>query len=169
MTLHHSNGAITALLDEYEKTITEFIVLLDYITDEELVTVVDYQTKDLNCISIQTILTHLVKAGYNYTMEIRRYLGETVDFKSPVTLSTTEAYQEAIKTMFQANVTLFKDYPDAPLEVTKYEHKMKVRWGQTYDIEQLMEHAIVHILRHRRQVENFLKKLQQPASEQQES
>ena len=166
MTIHHSNGAITALLDEYEKTITEFVALLDYITDEELVTVVDYQTKDLNCISIQTILTHLVKAGYNYTIEIRRYLGETVDFKAPVTLTTIEAYQEGIKAMFQANITLFQDYPDAPLEVTDHEHKMKVRWGQTYDIEQLMEHAIVHILRHRRQVEHFLKKLQQPASEQ---
>ena len=37
--------------------------------------------------------------------------------------------------------------------------KIKVRWGQLYDPEQLMEHAIVHILRHRRQIENFLEQL----------
>jgi hypothetical protein len=30
------------------------------------------------------------------------------------------------------------------------------RWGQKYDIEQLLEHAIVHILRHRRQLDKFL-------------
>lgn len=34
--------------------------------------------------------------------------------------------------------------------------KFNTRWKVTYDFEQLMEHAIVHILRHRRQVENFI-------------
>jgi len=30
------------------------------------------------------------------------------------------------------------------------------RWGVTYNLEQLLEHAIVHILRHRRQIEKFM-------------
>ena len=34
--------------------------------------------------------------------------------------------------------------------------KFETKWGVTYDFEQLMEHAIVHILRHRRQISNFL-------------
>ena len=34
--------------------------------------------------------------------------------------------------------------------------KMRVRWGPVYDLEQMLEHAIVHILRHRRQIERFL-------------
>ena len=29
-------------------------------------------------------------------------------------------------------------------------------WGVTYNLEQLLEHAIVHILRHRRQIEKFM-------------
>jgi hypothetical protein len=29
-------------------------------------------------------------------------------------------------------------------------------WGVTYDAEQLLEHAIVHVLRHRRQIEKFI-------------
>jgi len=29
------------------------------------------------------------------------------------------------------------------------------RWGQRYDLEQLLEHAIVHVLRHRRQIERL--------------
>ena len=29
-------------------------------------------------------------------------------------------------------------------------------WGVRYDLEQLLEHAIVHILRHRRQIERLL-------------
>ena len=42
------------------------------------------------------------------------------------------------------------------LEEPANDKKMLVSWGQLYDIEQLMEHAIVHILRHRRQVERFM-------------
>ena len=34
--------------------------------------------------------------------------------------------------------------------------KLTTRWGQMYNIEQLLEHAIVHVLRHRRQIERFL-------------
>ena len=34
--------------------------------------------------------------------------------------------------------------------------KMDVPWGVRYDLEQLLEHAIVHVLRHRRQIERFL-------------
>ncbi|HEY5122872.1 MAG TPA: hypothetical protein VIK14_03975, partial [Ignavibacteria bacterium] len=44
------------------------------------------------------------------------------------------------------------------IEQTDNSKKMNVGWGQQYDIEQLLEHAIVHILRHRRQIENFIKK-----------
>ena len=32
---------------------------------------------------------------------------------------------------------------------------MTVHWGPTYDLEQLLEHAIVHILRHRRQIDKW--------------
>jgi len=34
--------------------------------------------------------------------------------------------------------------------------KIDAPWGAHYDMEQLLEHAIVHILRHRRQIERFL-------------
>ena len=29
-------------------------------------------------------------------------------------------------------------------------------WGQTFDVEQLLEHAVMHVHRHRRQIERFL-------------
>ena len=34
--------------------------------------------------------------------------------------------------------------------------QMQSGWGQVYDFEQLFEHAIVHVSRHRRQIERFL-------------
>jgi hypothetical protein len=33
---------------------------------------------------------------------------------------------------------------------------MDSRWGMRYNLEQMMEHAIVHILRHRRQIERLI-------------
>ncbi|HUQ34137.1 MAG TPA: hypothetical protein VM095_18595, partial [Pyrinomonadaceae bacterium] len=33
---------------------------------------------------------------------------------------------------------------------------IKTRWGAVYDAEGLLEHAIVHLLRHRRQIEKFI-------------
>jgi hypothetical protein len=49
---------------------------------------------------------------------------------------------------------------DDDLERYNESEKMKTSWGQVYDIEQLFEHAIVHILRHRRQIENFKTRLE---------
>jgi hypothetical protein len=58
--------------------------------------------------------------------------------------------------MFAYNSQLFDDYPNIALETYNDAGKIHVTWGQSYDVEQLFEHAIVHILRHRRQIERFL-------------
>ena len=49
--------------------------------------------------------------------------------------------------------------PMVTLEELDNNKKILVAWGQLFDIDQLFEHAIVHILRHRRQIERFLLKL----------
>ena len=59
---------------------------------------------------------------------------------------------------------LFDDFPNLVLEENDNQKKILTSWGQLYDIEQLFEHAIVHILRHRRQIERFLIKLRKKAS-----
>lgn len=61
--------------------------------------------------------------------------------------------------MFRYNEKLFDDYPDMETCVLDNDRKINVRWGQQYDPEQLMQHAIVHVLKHRRQIEKFNLKL----------
>ena len=159
MKKYRKNGAAGALLDEYEKALTELIDLLDGVEDHELSIIVDDVTKDLDCKSIQTVLTHVISAGYNYIVEIRRSLGEEIPFRDKQKHDTVRDYQSELKQMFSYNEKLFEDYPDLVLEETDPTKKMTVRWGQQYDVEQLLEHAIVHILRHRRQLEKFLMKI----------
>ncbi len=161
MKKYRNNGAVGALLDEYEKAILELCDILNGISKQELTTIVDTETKDPDCRSIQSILTHTVGAGYRYVIEVRLYLGEQVDLIENQTLSTASEFQHALRQMFQYNEQLFIDHPKLKLEESETQKKILTRWGQRYDVEQLFEHAIVHILRHRRQVERFLIQLRQ--------
>ena len=156
MVLYRNNGAVGAILDEYERTIKYLNKFLKTIKQEELVAVVDTTTDDENCRSIQTILAHLVRSGYGYAIYVRKFHGETLDFRESQLLNSTKEYSQALDKMFAFNVQLFADYPNLALEEFDNDKKIPVRWGQRYDVEQLFEHAIVHILRHRRQIERFL-------------
>lgn len=156
---YRDRGAIGALLDEYEKALLELLACIHPVTQEELTHQVDHETKDKDCISIQSILTHVVHAGYNYVVVIRQYKGEKINYIDRRSFDTVEDYKKELLKMFEYNVALFEDYPNLKLVEKDNAKKIKVRWGQYYDIDQLCEHAIVHILRHRRQIERFLIKL----------
>lgn len=152
---YRTNGAIGALLDEYEKSINELKEVISTVTPSELTEIVDEETKDEDCRSIQTILSHVVESGYTYVIETRKSLGERVPYMRKELLNSTNEYAFALDEMFAYNEKLFEDFPDIQLEEYDPSQKFKVRWGQVYDVEQIFEHAIVHILRHRRQIERF--------------
>jgi len=50
-----SNGAIGALLDEYEKAIGELKKIINPLSDDELTQIVEAETQDEDCRYIQTI------------------------------------------------------------------------------------------------------------------
>jgi len=157
---YRNNGAVGAILDEYEKSIEELKEVIADISENDLIQIVDDETEDINCKSIQTILSHVVSAGYNYVIAIRKWSGEEIEYTKKEVLSSVEKYKAALDDMFSFNVKLFSDYPALPLSEYSDDKKINVRWGQKYDAEQLFEHAIVHVLRHRRQIERFLVKLE---------
>lgn len=159
MNKYRDCGAIGALLDEYERAIRDLKHTIVGISKQELLTLVDHETKDQDCVSIQTILAHVVRAGETYVIEIRKHLGEELNYTQNNLLDNIQNYTAALDKMFDMNVNLFNDYQNIDIAENNNDLKMQVRWGQSYDIEQLLEHAIVHILRHRRQIERFLLKL----------
>jgi len=158
MKKYRTNGAIGALLDEYERAVGELQALIQTVTPAQLVAIADPHTNNPDCRSIQTVLSHVVRAGYAYANYIRSHQGEQPVPKAGEILDfvATSSAGEALTAMFQYTEKVFIDYPELPLEVFPEDQKILVRWGQRYDVEQLMEHAIVHILRHRRQIERFL-------------
>ena len=159
MPQYRNQGAVGALLDEYEKAIADLKKVIVPLSFTQLTTIVDSETEDRDCRSIQTILSHVVRSGYGYAIYVRKWKGEDVAFRENILLDSTDLYIKELDEMFAFNEQLFKDYPDLKIEEFEESKKIHVRWKQTYDVEQLFEHAIVHVLRHRRQIERFLLKL----------
>ena len=61
---YRNNGAFGALLDEYEKSLDALIAVIKGISNNQLTAIVDDETNDEGCKSIQGILTHIVQSGY---------------------------------------------------------------------------------------------------------
>ena len=156
MKKYRDNGAIGALLDEYERSIDDLKDVLANISHNEFKLIADPDATDANCRSVQTVLTHVVHMGYWYIDEIKKFQGEPIDYPKAKPLETIFDYQNALIDMFKYNTKFFKKNADIALTEKDEDKKIKMKWKQTYSVEQLIEHAIVHILRHRRQIERLL-------------
>ncbi len=153
---YRPNGAKGALLDEYERALNDLKRVISSIQPQELQKIADAETTDPDCQSIQTVLTHVVRSAFGYAIYMRQKAGETIEFRASKPCNTSQEYAEELDAAFKFTEQTFELYPDLELESFDAKQKMTVRWGQLYDVEQIMEHAIVHILRHRRQIERFL-------------
>jgi uncharacterized damage-inducible protein DinB len=147
-------GGVGAMMDEYERAAAELADIVRRISDEEFTRVRDLETQDESCRSIQTILHHVVRAGYGYASYIREAHGDTPN-RHDVPLGTRLEYLDRLDAMLAfTDATLEGKWELADEQIMAVQ--MRVRWGPIYDLEQLLEHAIVHVLRHRRQIERFL-------------
>src|SRR4051812_20763189 len=150
----YRNGAIGALMDEYERAAAELARLVEQIPDDDFVRIVDSQTKDEDCRSAQTIMSHVVRSGYGYADYIRDQLFIPSTRPEPRLLSRQEALEQLEAALRYTIETLDGRWKMSGEEISAI--VIKTRWGAVYDIEGLLEHAIVHILRHRRQLEKFI-------------
>jgi len=150
-------GAIGALTDEYEKALNELKTLLSGITDDQFNAIVDSSVKE-DFQSVKNIVIHIVKSGYVYANHIRKRFGNNIDKNEININSIHEAFFQLDK-MFHYTVETFEDkwlLSDDDLLNTI----IKTSWT-TYDLEAIIEHSIVHILRHRLQIEKLLIKAKQ--------
>lgn len=146
-------GAIGALMDEYERVAVELKNLLSTISQEEFTKIFDHATTDEDCRSIQTVMKHVVRAGYGYADQMCIFLNKPVENHSYHIYNVVHAIEE-----FEDAVNFTAEVVSDKLKMTDKEilaTRRETKWGQ-YDIEMMFEHAIVHILRHRRQIEKWL-------------
>ncbi|WP_435262437.1 DinB family protein [Tenacibaculum sp. nBUS_03] len=149
------NGMLVALIDEYERALMDYELVLKSISQEDFLLTRDDKTEDKDCLSIQTVTFHIIQSGYTYANYIQSISSkEWLEYDSEI-----DSVNIAIEKLGEMMVYTKKSFQNNWYKTTKEleEYSFKTRWNVTYDIEQLLEHAIVHVLRHRRQIEIFLK------------
>jgi len=149
-------GTIKALLAEYKKAVNELIAIIKPLTREELLVIKDHKTTNENCRSVQTILTHVVYAGYGYTNFIENHIGDKKERRPKKFFENADDYISELNGMFDYCERFFVEHQGIELEEYDPSRKILMHWGQVYDIEQLVEHAIVHVLKHRGQIQKFV-------------
>jgi uncharacterized damage-inducible protein DinB len=156
MSIIIKQNAVGALLSEYQRTISDIQQTIKSISSGQLLEPVNPGSPESEFRSLQGILAHVVSSGYSYCVYIRSFKG--IDGTRPPKQyrATAQEFITDLNDVMEYTSETFRNIYDYDLEETVETHKMKTAWGQTYDIEQLLEHAIVHILRHRRQIECLL-------------
>lgn len=150
-----NQNAVHALLAEYKKAINELQHVIQDISETSLAFVIDNETPNPDCKSIQTILSHVISSGYSYCIYIQN--SKNINSKRPKKVNRTSIveYTKDLDDVLEFTYNTFTNLNDSDLEEYDNTKKIMTSWQQLYDIEQLMEHAIVHVLRHRRQIEKF--------------
>lgn len=150
----YRKGAAGSMIDEYERALGELKALLSEAGAEDYSRIVDAETRDEDCRSIETIMDHVVGSGYAYAGYLREALSMNSEPRERKRIDRAEIGGELDK-MLAYTTEIFEGRWETVDDETS-NIQIKTRWGGTYDLESLLEHAIVHVLRHRRQIEKFL-------------
>ncbi len=155
MTKKYRNGAVGALMDEYERAAEELKNVVKVINQQDFVAIADPDTKHPRN-SIKGIMNHVVGGGYVHANYIKKLLGDSyTEVKENYLTDTPLSACKEVDDMLIYTVETLQNKWDLNFDDVDGK-EIKTHWGQSYDFEQMFEHAIVHILRHRRQIEKFL-------------
>ncbi|NWG28257.1 MAG: DinB family protein [Ignavibacteriaceae bacterium] len=154
MKTNFRKGSIGALMDEYERAAAKLKNLVLNVSESDFVKIVDAETKDDDCRSVQTIFSHVINSGYGYANYIRDWYSIPKNSPERRLIPQNDFSAELDKMIVYTIETLQDKWELSDDDIMKV--KIISRHGPTYDIEQILEHAIVHILRHRRQIEKFI-------------
>lgn len=148
------SGSLRAILDEYARSIHDFEAVVMALPAERYFARTVLADEEFS--NIRDILHHAVGSAHSYAFHINRAI-DKLDGPFPKREYSVETPEIAIASLWQALDHMvevlgrIKDWSDNK----QAELRFVSRWKQPYDVEQMLEHAIVHILRHRRQIERW--------------
>jgi uncharacterized damage-inducible protein DinB len=111
-------------------------------------------TKDPNYASPNHLGGHVLRAARNYLTWIGECVGRPVtdvdqDNDTESVAAKGRAFLDEVLAAWRRHLAAVED-PE--LDVQGH----RSRWGEPYTIEQMLEHAVVHPMRHRRQLERLM-------------
>ena len=148
-------GMFGALMDEYARAAVDLCGVVESFDAAAFAQSRD--SKDPNTASPRAIALHIYGAARRYSDYIRKVRGLPHDDRfMPAEGAITRPGD------LRGRLAEAMRYTEGALEglheMTEEDMmalKFTVRWGPTYDPEMILEHAIVHLLRHRRQLERW--------------
>ena len=139
-------------MDEYERSAPELIHLLQTIDEPSFVYKHPREAEHLR--SVRSVMQRVVRATYGYADDIRGAFGIPAATTPTIPESRDDCTVSLNKVLEYTVATLNGKWTMSEESIEKV--AMPTPWGTTYTLEQILEHAIVHILRHRRQIERLL-------------
>ncbi len=152
----YRKGAIGALMDEYERAALELKSIVENVSKDVYEQIADAETINEDCRSIQTILSHVAYCGYAYANDIRNKSSMPFEKYEKRQISKAEIGGEIDAMLVYTAETLDGKWEMSDDEIVNFVTASGENF--TENLEQLLEHAVVHILRHRRQIDKFLLK-----------
>jgi len=104
------------LPDLYEQALLEIDKLIEDIPDTFLSNIIDPETTDENCTSIQTVLSHIVSSGYWYAIYIHNLRENKTERPETVFHTTIKEYLQDFNKMKVCTENVFKDLNDDQIE-----------------------------------------------------
>lgn len=157
-----SRRAVLALLEEWDRARAEVASLLPRLGDGAL-----SEGDPTDESRPRGILIHVLRAGYGYASWICEVQGFPKPERrlDPKSLGGTAAFERGFEDLrsyfFRALDPLEDVHLDGPASGEPPPH-FPSRWGEDYGVEQMLEHAVCHNLRHRRQLERLLAQASPP-------
>jgi len=148
-------GAMGALMDEYARAADEFCRVVERLDAARFIRGVPGLAP--HTASPQAICRHVVTAAHRYSDSIRRarglpfvesYRAEAGLLARPADLRSLLA---AVLRYTESGLDGLYGQSDEQVSVIRF----RVSWGVEYDPDMLLEHAVCHLLRHRRQLERW--------------
>lgn len=149
----HRPGPLGALIDETELATQPLLALVDGLDDAAL-DAPRAETGELR--TVRAVLEHVLYAAHEYANLQRKAFGMPAEgwvdpSREPAALG---AELRALPGHAWELLADKAHWTDDDLCACR----MTASWGQTFDLEQLLEHALAHVLRHRRQIANWLER-----------
>jgi uncharacterized damage-inducible protein DinB len=144
-------GAFGALMDEYARAAEDFCSTVEALPLDRFLH--RRESTDPEMVSLQSICAHAVGAAYGYALYIRKARGLPPRERPPLDELLVQAPAE-VRPRLAAALRLTEESVDGLTDTDEVlvPLRFQVRWGPIYDPEMMLEHAIVHLLRHRRQI-----------------
>jgi uncharacterized damage-inducible protein DinB len=146
-------GMFGALLDEYARAAEDLCRTVEALPEDLFAR--ERESPDPETVSLQAVCGHVAVAAWNYADYIRiaRGLPRIPRPYEKDAVTSPAAFRPLLAQALRHTEATVDGCPtdQAGLEALRFQ----VRWGPVYDPEMILEHAIVHLLRHRRQIERW--------------